>query len=565
MKTDINKLIDTLIERLYIDQIYKWTYTRDGKKLRMFHIHLQPQAKMRFGEAKRLCTHIFEKYQGIYFTLYYRHEIQQLIEQGLGRFSLICRPENKLYQNDSTQGDILLPEISVAEITKRCKSYIEIENKKTHSFLAGYHFYLSNANYAHAAFMLHQALELTLRTTLMLLSGDEKKSHCLVNTITHLKIYDSILGRLSIKDKDLAALQQLDNSYAAFRYNQGFQIDMMYLETAYYIAEKAIAWIDKYQIEYLQEIEHELKPEHIATKRVEALKNKYINEIRHTIDSNHRKLILHALEIYCEPKLVKCFAYRSQQRHISNLLLVINDNIIVHHYYLLLGLTSNQINTLDLQQKTNKLLPEHVRVTLITENEENIFQNAHEGKLFFYDVLQIGEIWFEEETFMTPDRPLTPTSLRSNTYLGQQWTKRIQNARALSYMHIGLNQMGDERAVCFALATTTEQICLGLIKIFLGYSPDVLNLNYLMELIDVIAPDASAVFYRDHTNDNVIFGLLTEVQQEFRHSFNYKVCESKVSILYERVNRFINKADNLVEEYLSHTETNINSASRSIA
>lgn len=561
MNTTVNKLINTLVDRLHIDQIYQWTYARDGKKLQMLHIHLIPDSGMRYGEAKEICASVFEKYQGVHFTLYYRTEVQRLIDQGLGRFVLICRLENKIYQNEAIEGDILLPDMAVENIARRWDDYVKTEKQKTLSFLEGYHFYLNSINYVQASFMLHQALELTLRTALMVLVGSDKKSHYLVSNIAHLKTYDSVLGRLSIKDKELAALRQLDNSYSASRYIQGYQIDKMHLGVAFHITEKALKWVEDYQAEYLQEVEKELDPEQIAQKRMESLKEKYNEEVVKSCNDNHRELILRALDIYSEPMLVKCFAYRSLQRQWSNLLLVIDDESVVHQYYLFIGLASETINTLDLQQKINQILPDHIIVTLIVEDPANIIKKARKGNTFLSDILQAAETWAAEPTLIERLEKTSTPPHRSTTYLKEQWSRRIQNARMFSTMYNELNCVGDERAVCFALATATEQVCLGLIKTFLGYSSPILNLNYLMQLVDIIAPETSVAFYREYKKDRYIFKLMVEAQKEFKHSPNYIIGEMEIAILHDRVNEFIRIADNQVER---HFEKTINSQDKEL-
>lgn len=549
MKTHINHIIDTLIKELHIDQIYQWTYARDGKKLPILHIHLIPESGMRFGEAKEICVNIFEKHPNIHFTLHYRQEAQHLIDQGLGLLALVCRPENKVYQSELSSGDVVLPAITTEDMTNRCKAYIADEQKKVLSFLSGYEFYLESGNYVYASFMLHQALELTLRTAFLLLLGSEKKSHYVVNQIATLKTFDSKLGRLSIKDKDLLALKELDTAYSAARYNQGFQTDPAHLTLAYQVLKKAMDWMEAYQMEYIRYIERELDPSYIAQKRTQLMKEKY-RAITATLDpSDHREFILRALDAHCNAVCVKSFAYRKAQRQVSNLLMAVDERITVHHYYLFVMLDDPIPHTVEMQMKINQLLPAHIRVTLIMENAASTYQKARKGKRLFYDMLQGGETWFDEGRISEQEIQALPVPHSSTTYAKKQWSNRVQNASMFATMRNNLERIGDERAVCFGLALATEQVCLGLIKLFLGYSPISTNLNYLMSFVDIILPEASSAFYRDRATDNKLFGLLIEAQHEFRHSPNYRTGDFEVGILQDRVNEFIRIASSCVEAH----------------
>ncbi|MBE8720163.1 HEPN domain-containing protein [Sphingobacterium pedocola] len=549
MNTNINILVETLVAKLHIDRIYHWTYARDGKKLSMLHIHLQKSSGLRFGDAKELCFAIFEKYKDIYFTIYYQEEIQQLIEQGLGRFSLVCRAENIIYQNDKSVQDITLPKADADEIANQSEAYIDIERSKVASFLDGYHFYVNTGNAPHAAFMLHQALELILRTAFMLLVGYEKKSHNLVNNIAHLKTYDSVLGRLCIKDRNQAVLRLLDNSYSAFRYTPNYQIAVADLETAYRIVEKAIAWIEMFKIEYIEEIKNELAPEYIAQKRIQNLKTRYAEDVKSLSTDSHKEFIISALQVYCTPKQVNCFAYRCEQRQLSNILLLSDNKTTLHQYYLLLATSDERINTLDLQDKINQLLPSEINITLILEREDTILNKAQQGHPFFCNVIQNGETWLQNGNRI--EKSQLPATYRNMSYLNKQWGKRIQNAEGLLNLNNRQHLIGDERAICFVLAIATEQVCLGLIKSLLGYSSHILNLNYLMKLVDVSAPHVSAVFRRENEEDNNIFKLLTEAQQRFRHAPNYRTQGQHLEVLAGRVKQFIAIAHSAVESYLS--------------
>lgn len=548
METSIKHLVATLIGRLHIDQIYQWEYARNGKKLTLLHIHLQPESGMRFGEAKEICINLFEKHPMVFFTLYYRREVQHFIEDGLARFRLICRAENKIYPLPelNEEVDTVLEPLSL--LLNKSKGYIATERNKISAFIEGYEFYRNAGNTAHAALMLHQALELTLRLASMLLVGYEKKSHCLLNNVEHLRTYDSVLGKLCIKDRDHQAIKLLDQAYNHTRYYQDYQISDDQLDLAEQVSQRSIDWIETYQQEYIREIEQEFSPAYQAKKRTLKLKEAFIQEHNSTKNTDPKELILQALKIYTNHISVRFFAYRSQQQQWNNRCTVMNEEQITQRYYLCIGLYDDeQLGTLDLQAKINDLLPDYARVTLILEDEKSMLRKAKKGNLFFFAVLQHAELWKAGEG-VDHSREELASPHRSTTYVKKQWEARLQNTRTFTHLHPS-GIIGDERAVGFGLALALEQIFLGLIKAFLGYSCPIVNLNYLLQLVDSINPDLGTRFFLDNNNHRPLFKLLVNGQQKFRHTTSSTVNQEDLERLSRLVNEYIVAAAHYVELY----------------
>lgn len=548
-KQDINPLIHDLTKRFQIEEIYQWTYQRNGKKYEMLHIHIKPCGRMRMGEIRGVIARIVAEYIDVYFTLYYTKEVQHMIDQGMGRFFLICQPEHRIFQQEGLEQKIRLPQLSPSEIADKTFAYIEVEKQKGQSFLEGYQFYLARNNNAQAAFMLHQALELTLRIVLMALTGDEKHTHSHLEIIAHLKKFDSKFTWLDKKEKYKSALRKLDGAYFSPRYDQGFQANKEDLEAIHQLYEEMLSWVGEYQADLIQEIKHKLSPEYLAQQKTERLKENYASALENRDDISHRELIVMALQVFCAPQSIWCFAYRNKQQQCSNLLLIADEKEVMHHYYLFISVLEHETRLLQLQDKVNQLLPGYLTVTLIVETQENILRHVQQGQLFFCNVLRTGEVWLEEKGGTELDTIAIPIPKRSMTYLKKQWERKLHNAKVLSTLEYSYDQTGDERALCCTLALATEQIFVGIIRVYLGYYPSVLNLTYLMRFMDLLCPDVVAVFGLDEPGGKERFNLLNNALQEFRFSSNYNVCENEALALDNLMGKFINKAEELVSRH----------------
>lgn len=545
----MNQLIHDLTKRFQIDEIYQWTYHRNGKKYQMLQIHIQPRGRTQMVESRKVIGRIVAEYADVHFSLYYTKEVQRMVDQGLGRFFLICQPENRVFQREDLEEGIRLPKFSPAEIANKTMTYIEAERQKSQAFLEGYHFYLERKNYTQASFMLHQALELTFRVILVMLTGDEKHTHCHFEIIAHLKVFDSKFTWLNKKDMYRESLRKLNEAYSSSRYDQGFQVGKGQLDVVFQLYEEILTWLDEYQVDVIQEIKQQLSPTYLAQKKIERLKENYVSALEDRKDISHRELIVNALQVFCEPQSVRCFAYRNKQQQCSNLLLVADEKDVMHHYFLFIGVLENSIHTLQLQGMVNQLLPDYLTVTLIVETQENILRHVQQGQLFFCNVLRTGEVWLEEKGCSELDTISIPVPQRSITYLKKQWERKLRDAKILYEIEYSCDYDGDERVLCCASALATERICTGIIRVYLGYYPSVLNLNYLMQFLDLLCPEVTTIFGLHDTKGKERFRLLNNALQDFRYTANYNVCEDKVLVLHEMVSKFIDKSEEFVTKH----------------
>ncbi|SFS70140.1 HEPN domain-containing protein [Sphingobacterium wenxiniae] len=554
MNTLPSDTLTLLTEQLPVDEIFQWTYQRNGKKYSMLHIHLQPEPGIRFNDARETCENILANEKNLHFTLYFTKEIQKEIELGAARFYLICQPSNRIYQNPNPKSAIQLPEISAADLSLQATAYINKEVEKIQSFINGYSFYLVNNNCAHAAFMLHQALELSCRTAQKLLSGDEKKSHSIKSNIAFLKVFDSKLGKLGSTTTRGAALAKLDESYIAFRYEQDFCMGRAPLECCYQITCKALEWITKYSTIFLQEIQNKLNRQPIAHQESKTpLNYNHIDMENNThTNNNPRELILNALQALGKVHAVYCFAYKNALQQITNNLLYIHHaQLDVEHYYLFVIMGEAPKSLMDFQNSIQQLLPSSIHITLIAENTDRVQKHLKEGDLFRSNLLRSAECWYQEHHF---DLENIQTAALDKPQMKWLWEKRYNNALQLAPPWTGEAERPLNEATCYTLSLAIEQICLGLIQHFMHYIPDSTLLNYLMNLCDIICPEGTAVFLRDSQEEENTFNVLIKAQQKFRHSPNFSINRKHIPILYQQTQSFIKHANEIITKDLQDEE-----------
>ncbi|MGJ1227609.1 HEPN domain-containing protein [Sphingobacterium siyangense] len=549
MNTDINPIIEAILRAVAVDEIYHWTFDHDSKKYQMLQVNLTSNAGIRFSDANSLINKTVGSYPNVYINVNFAHEIQQKINQGLGRAYLICQPENRIYRNPVQDIPLVLPNNKSDEVIEKTRTYIDKEKGKIRSFIDGYNFYFEHKNYAHAAFMLHQALELAFRTAENILVVEDKKSHSLKNHINYLKAFDDRLSTLADKNEDKQALEKINKAYIDYRYHFDYFIDEDVLETAYQIAINTLNWIYDYSNLLFEEIKSKLNPVPVANNEVENCKNN--NEIykQNYCNANYRDLILNAIERYCTPALVVCFGYDSDHHNYQNALRRAKNDCITHAYYIFVAydILSAEIN--NLTQLITDLLPNNVTLTLALENSTAFSKQISKGHPFFLSLLKAGDIWFQNPPIANIDLESIVAPQLNLDYVHQQWKTRYNNARTLYLPYEEDWSSISIEATYYMLSQALEQACLGVINSVIQYKPQRVNLTFLMKLCKLIVPDAYATFCLDHEDHLQAFKNITEAQQQFRHNANYQANPLTILRLQELTKTFIEKCNEEMEIY----------------
>ncbi|WP_293942100.1 MULTISPECIES: HEPN domain-containing protein [unclassified Sphingobacterium] len=551
MITTITHIIEAILCTVPVDEIYLWSFDHDGKKYQMLQINLSSNSATRFDKARSLINKAIGNYPNLYFNMHLPREIQKKINQGLGRTHLICQTGNRIYQNPAQEIQLVVPNDSAEQVIEKTEVYITKEKTKIRSFIDGYNFYLEHRDHSHAAFMLHQAIELSLRTAENLLISDEKKSHSLKANINYLKTFDSKLAKLADTADKKRALNKIEKAYIDYRYNHDYTIEEGLLETAYQIAINALNWIYDYSNLLFEEIREKLSPKQIHIGKIEKFKNNIAIYNKYNCNSSYRDLILNMLELYCTPSLVACFGYHSDQHKYNSLLQNNKEEQITHAYYLFIAYDRLNTDLANLQQQTMDLLPKNVSLTLVTEETAHFIKKLSKGHPFFLSLMKVGDIWFQNAIVenINPDSIVAP-QLDLN-YARQQWDSRYNNALCIYYAFED-NWTLSVEAGYHSLSQVLEQTCLGVINTVLQYKPQTVGLPFLMNLCRLIVPEAHATFCLNNTDHIKLFKEITKAQHEFRYNANYKGDPSAILRLQELTKLFIKRCNKEMEDYLEN-------------
>ena len=545
MTATLESNLEIIFKHLTVDEIFRWTYHRNGIEQTIIQVHTHN--KQRSRTLRERCERALQPMEGHRFTFYNTKEVQSRINDGLGRLHLNCQSRNQIYVNPEPINTVILPNLRIEQLLEQTRAYIKREKDKIIAFMEGYHLYFDKETYTNAAFMLHQALEISLRTAQKLLLGVEERSHSLKQNIDFFQPYDLTLANLLTSKEEEQAINRLTESYTGSRYKNNFVLDLQKIAFCKDIADRTFAWIEDYEQELLLEIAERFIHIPDSHQQTDIIKTKINMEKSTNINNNHRDLIHNALETYGKVHGLYCFAYVTRQDSMCNLLNVQQSHQEIHHYYLFAIMSNQNRPIMDLQNCVMQLLPEKIKVTLIQETPEQVEKKLKKGNIFRTNLLQAGECWYRDMNYNTenPSKKTAKTLFdrMSNWAIRQYNAWQLENSKDLSYGEI------ESGTKAYLISLSLEQSCIGLITEHLQFIPSSMNLSYLMDLCDIICPDVTSIFFRNNEHHAAFFHILIEAQNKYRHTISFDPNSTDLEIMEKKVSLFNNGAKAFMESY----------------
>lgn len=153
-------------------------------------------------------------------------EVNSQLKDGHLFYSAICLRENRLFNNKDSH--LIYPKkIKINKLTDLARSRFQLEFKKAQTFISGANYYIFNAGEHNAsAYMLHQAVELTIRAILMGYMGYSAYGHNLFHLLRHTYRFNAQLSEILSKGdtSDNSLLHLLNRAYTQTRYTNEFTI-----------------------------------------------------------------------------------------------------------------------------------------------------------------------------------------------------------------------------------------------------------------------------------------------------------------------------------------------------
>ncbi|SHG07142.1 HEPN domain-containing protein [Pedobacter caeni] len=544
-KGQLDELITRLTSLVVIERIYCIEQV-DGNNTRTGLIILISDKKNKvLSELTPIFNVVLADYPHYWYRAYFSYIVKDGIKKGNLFFYDTCRPENLLYTNP-TSDFILIPEaFDINSLMDKAKRNFQKEMDKINAIKEGALFYYEKGNYPQTAFMVHQQIEITYRAIELFTLGKDKVTHSIrVHqdcVRPHMQDLGNVFNESNAEEDKL--MRHLDDAYLAVRYEDGFQIRKEKIVLAIEKAELVYKMVNQIYLDMLKVFEDK----HISGTSTEKDKAEEITVPNQLISENDLNSIVEKIALHKGAKRIYCFGKRTYEAerkmlllnesqhkmHVHYDLLIITEENIEQELYNLQGMNNSEQNTdkfsfvVLTKKQVQKGLEMHQRFLLgALKNGLTLFSNGD-------DLAELlGEVqYIEQYSKKELDRFLV------------DWYNRYNNAESFIESANDLSSCESLPAQLSMFNQGLEQLCLGLLQVFIDYKPNRNSLGHLMDLCCSFLSFPEEIFPRTNIEDLELFSTLTDSFNKVRYTGNIDASSNELGIILKRCNLFLEKAD----------------------
>ena len=422
-----------------------------------------------------------------------------------------------------------IPPVSVLlkKAVKKCNQH----SAKAESLRRGSQHYEGTNNHGLALYTIHQTINLLFGYIGELVMGKEHSDYYILRHLKIIKEFAPVLAKIfdAENNSDLEIAKLMDEARINFPYSGKVKIKKDKVKEA----QKKLSQILKESKKIFQE-----QLSYCDQKAVSFSEPEHLEKQSETEICDYEKIISTAVTSYLKTEAIYCF----HKVHSS-----------VLHYYLLIFASENKTNAVhDLAGIIRSRTKEKCTATVLIHTLPEFHNATGDQKHFFTHIILNGTILFKKDSVVLDAESLPLRSLSpAKEYL--------------SYRNIIVNNMEswqeDYEWACYAplkgliLHTLAEQICLGMLRFFTGYSPNHFSLSYLLELCCYFNDEISTFFPRITEQDRNLFTLLSRSYASLRYSGEDTFSEEDMNLLQDRYNDFARFCTSLVKNELERIES----------
>lgn len=222
------------------------------------------------------------------------------------------------------------------------------------------------------------------------------------------------------------------------------------------------------------------------------------------------------------------------------------------HFYILV-LTDTAIKGPHLMNEIHQRSNQTISATVLVHKLKHLATKDKSQQYFFDQVLRYGQrIWLDTGNVPYllehhPERDLETDSAF--------WQKCV--AVAMFNLQAAKEHPQEEVVLCkiALLSGACVQIAIGLIRVFLGYTPNAFGLSYLLQLCCHFTALPAEVFPENSENDIRLYKMLCAPASMLLHWRKLDAAEYDFEVLLERTELFLDKASEQVTIALNRLRT----------
>lgn len=275
-----------------------------------------------------------------------------------------------------------------------------------------------------------------------------------------------------------------------------------------------------------------------------------------TIDSTGLQLISNIIIERISTSGIYCFGEKKKTQAVQN---PFQESLSKHkehtHFYLLV-ITNEIIEnaSFDIADTIKTKTDGRYTVTLLLHKTTSIRFLAPHKMFFFHEALTKSQMVYEHVN-VPPNIAFDEIPIRNLESIRSHWSNRKRIAEVYLESENQIDGSDTEVIQEAMMHTAVEQLCLGLIDVFLGYNPNHFSIAYLFDLCEIFTDLTSEIFPRNTQEDKELFDLIKAHPSKLRWTRLKTMNFLHTELLQKRCNLFQQKAIELAEAELNRLES----------
>lgn len=270
------------------------------------------------------------------------------------------------------------------------------------------------------------------------------------------------------------------------------------------------------------------------------------------IEFSQQKELMEVITDHVKTSAIYCFGKNKITYNSNKTLCPDKEEQKEHiHLYLLVFVQETKENaTSDICDKIKTKTHGSITATILMHHVRNLRKSCDDQQFFFWQIMQNAELLFQDVE-KSPYLTISEIPKRNLKSASNYIASRKTNISTIWNWVYNDDSYSSDEVKTSSLHQIVEQICLSLIRVFMGYTPNHFGLEHLFNLCEYFTTITADFFPRITQEDKSMFKLLKQQPSTLRFSKANDVSYLYYELLEERCGKFKNQAEILIEKELS--------------
>ena len=539
----LTKAVELLLSFSMANTIYFSPHLEEGVNEGLIIVMVSEGSPFCYYELNEHYWKLFEAFPEFTFRIFDGSWMEDSLESGNPFFAIHCHPDTLVYSTAESAEIGLAAKLKPKRFLKMARSEYGSEEHAASMSGINLKYYQRNGDFLQAMFLLHQNIRALFMAAEWFLCSESLMEDDLGIHQSHLARYAKALGKAFDVEKEeermlLEALDGARNAVEKGTSTATFTVEQV--EAATVKKELIRMEVGRLFRECCTRCQDEL-----ARGKAPLLPN---------AEKHALKTITSIITQAVKPAALYCFGERHFGTSAKGCVFDAQEaQFQTTHYYLFVIVKEYQA---DVPGNLSYMIKEQTNgrctATVVMHSKKSLRQKQGDQQYFFHRIMERGRLLFKEGAnppYLLFDKAPARNYQLAKTYLSQ----RMRTASFLRQAE-GLDGGGATKIHVYLMRLVVEQTCLGLIRLFLGYTPHQYALQFLFELCGYFTPLTAELFPRETDKDRELLKILSGDATSLRHCYNDGIDTHDYEVLNSRCNEFVDRSEKIIAKELERLE-----------